>query len=207
MKKIILLIMVILFSGVASMQGRAQDAKTKTGKKGQADLYNDLYASYGTGTVFYYIDNEGYSANTLSGTFLVGFSRSLNKVIAVGFQMSYTNIGRSSTQYHYVYPNSTPYTIDMTDNLWQGIANIRFRYLNKPSFCMYSGMGMGVTMDYYNKTDPSSTTPNAKGQKLLPAAQLTLLGFRVGRALAFFGEFGIGTNSILNAGVSYRFGD
>jgi hypothetical protein len=36
---------------------------------------------------------------------------------------------------------------------------------------------------------------------------LTLLGFRVGRALSFFGEFGIGTNSIINAGVSYKFGE
>ena len=68
---------------------------------------------------------------------------------------------------------------------------------------MYSGIGIGVTMDYY--TNEQTTTK--KGQQLLPAGQFTLLGFRVGRALSFFGEFGIGTNSIVNCGLSYKFGD
>ena len=68
---------------------------------------------------------------------------------------------------------------------------------------MYSGIGIGVTMNYY--TNEESTTN--KGQQLLPAGQFTLLGFRVGRALSFFGEFGIGTNSIVNCGISYKFGD
>jgi hypothetical protein len=94
----------------------------------------------------------------------------------------------------------------MTDNMWQGIASVRFRYLNTLSFTMYSGIGMGVTMDYYTKSNTSNSN-TSKGQKLLPAGQLTLLGFRVGRSLSFFGEFGIGTNSILNAGISYKFAD
>jgi opacity protein-like surface antigen len=202
MRKIFPLIMAILFTGVASTYGQVKEETMKKGKKDQSELFNDLYISYGTGTIYYFIQNESLEAKTLSGTFLIGFSRTINKVIAVGFQLSYTNIGRSGTTYDYSY--STSYTDEMTDNLWQGIANVRFRYLNTPSFCMYSGIGMGVTMDYYTETYNNTTT---KGQKLLPAGQLTLLGFRVGRALSFFGEFGIGTNSILNAGVSYKFAD
>ena len=200
MKKFILLTLTIFFFGATSLSAQGTQSAVKKPKKDQAELNNDFYASYGTGTIYYFIENEGIKANYLSGTFLVGFCRSLNPVIAVGFQMSYTNIGRSEGSYGY--PGS--YTTQMTDNLWQGLANIRFRYLNKPSFCMYSGIGMGVTMDYYQKTYNSVTS---KGQKLLPAGQLTLLGFRVGRALSFFGEFGIGTNSILNGGVSYKFGE
>ena len=69
---------------------------------------------------------------------------------------------------------------------------------------MYSGVGLGVTMNYYQEKQPDQTQT---GQTIWPAAQLTLLGFRVGRALSFFGEFGVGTNSILNAGISYKFGD
>ncbi|MEI7897132.1 MAG: hypothetical protein WCJ26_08855 [bacterium] len=200
MNKMILIAIAIVFAASTFSYGQTGQTAVKKPKKDQAELYNDFYASYGTGTIYYFISNEGMKADYLSGTILVGFSRSLNTVISVGFQMSYTNIGRSEQTYGY--PNQ--YETKMTDNLWQGLANVRFRYLNKPSFCMYSGIGMGVTMDYYQQTSGTTTT---KGQKLLPAGQLTLLGFRVGRALSFFGEFGIGTNSILNAGVSYKFGE
>lgn len=197
-----MLILVLIFTGIATSFGQDAEVKRTPEKRSQADLPNDFYASYGTGTVFYFIEREDLKANTLSGTFLVGFSRSLNKVIAVGFQLSYTKIGRSGTSYDYSYNSS--YTHEITDNLWQGIANVRFRYLNTPSFSMYSGVGMGVTMDFYQETE---NTTKSSGQKLLPAGQLTLLGFRVGRAFSFFGEFGIGTNSIVNAGVSYKFSD
>jgi opacity protein-like surface antigen len=207
MKKILLIAVTLLICSITLSFGQAQETKAQIQKKDQANLYNDFYFSYGTGTIFFFVNNESLEGQTLSGTFLVGFARSMNKVVSVGFQLSYTNIGRTGTDYYYDYNYNQSLTtnIEMTDNLWQGIANVRFRYLNKPSFCMYSGIGLGVTMDYYSKTtDGTSTT---KGRKLLPAGQLTLLGFRVGRAFSFFGEFGIGTNSIINAGVSYKFGE
>jgi opacity protein-like surface antigen len=204
MKKLILLSIVLIFTGFTSASAQDKEVAMNKKKNNQAELPNDFFISYGTGTVYYFVENNGMSANSMSGTFLAGFSRSINKVIAVGFQLSYTNIGRSETVSNNSYPNPSYYSNTATDNLWQGIANIRFRYLNTPSFCMYSGIGMGVTMDYYSKTDNSTTS---KGQKLLPAGQLTLLGFRVGRAISFFGEFGLGTNSIINAGISFKFSD
>jgi hypothetical protein len=204
MKKLIIMTLALLVCGTLTMFGQDKHATAGKEKKDQMDLNNDFYVSYGAGSVFYFIDNEGMTGNATTGTFVVGFCRSLNSVIAVGFQMSYSRIDRSEDDYYYGYPPSTTFTPSMTDNLWQGIANVRFRYLNKPAFCMYSGIGMGVTMDFYDQTFEYGTN---KGQKLLPAAQLTLLGFRVGRALSAFGEFGVGTNSIINAGVSYKFGD
>lgn len=206
MKKLVLLSMVLIFMGHESSFAQDKSMNNTSEKRDQVNLYNDFYLSYGVGSVYYFIDNEGATANSTSGAFLLGFSRSLNKIISVGFQFSYTNIGRTSEIYDYYssYP-SEPSKVVMTDNLWQGIANVRFRYLNRPSFCMYSGMGIGVTMDYYEQK--SNGTEISKGQKILPAAQMTLLGFRVGRALSAFGEFGVGTNSILNVGVSYKFGD
>lgn len=204
MKKLILLTVALIFTGIATSVGQDNETNPKKMKTDQSDVYNDFYISIGTGTVFYFIENNNMGANSMSGTFLAGFCRSINKVIAVGFQVSYTKIDRSQTDQDYQSPASnTNYQID---NLWQGLANVRFRYLNKPAFCMYSGIGIGVTMDYYYKSNNYNST-TSKGQKLLPAAQLTLLGFRVGRALSLFGEFGIGTNSILNAGISYKFGE
>jgi hypothetical protein len=203
MKKIILITVAILVAGISVSYGQDSDAKVKKPRQDQSELYNNFYLSYGLGSVFYFIDHEGASADYTTGTFQLGFSRSFNKVIAVGFVVSYTNIGR--TDQNYYYPDQTVNN-EVTDNLWQGIATVRFQYLNRSSFCMYSGIGIGVTMDNYtNKNVGSGST--TKGQNLYPAVQLTLLGFRVGHALSFFGEFGVGTNSIINAGVSYKFGD
>ncbi|MFZ4521785.1 MAG: hypothetical protein ACOYNC_08775 [Bacteroidales bacterium] len=209
MKKLVLFTMAMIFVGMACTFAQDKEANSPKGKLGQADLANNFYVSYGIGTIYYFIDNENLTANSFSGTFLLGYARSMNKVVSVGFQLSYTNIGRSGNSDYY-YSSQSTYRETMTDNLWQGIANVRFHYVNKPSFSMYSGIGLGVTMDFYKKTINSGSIQSNEvinGQKIFPAGQMTLLGFRVGRALSFFGEFGIGTNSILNAGVSYKFGD
>jgi opacity protein-like surface antigen len=207
MKKFIIITGVILFTNIVCAFGQEKEAKTEKVKQNQSDLFNDIYVSYGTGTLYYFVDIDDYKANSMSGTFLVGFSRSINSVIAVGFQFSYTFMDRSKEDYDYgTYPPYQGFTDYMSDNMWQGMANVRFHYLNTPGFTMYSGVGLGVTMDYYVKST-SLSADHTKGQKLLPAGQLTLLGFRVGHALSFFGEFGLGTNSILNAGISYKFKD
>lgn len=200
MKKLIALLLLLAFWMAAPVTTTGQET-TGTKKKNQYDLQNEFSASYGTGTLFYFIENNSMKGNTLSGTFGLNYMRAVNNVIGVGFSVSYTQIGRTESVAYY---GSTPYTNSMTDNLWQGMAFVRFRYINSPSFCMYSGIGMGVTMDYYNQTIDSEP---ASGQELYPAGQLTMIGIRVGRSLAFFGEFGIGTNYILNAGISYKFAD
>jgi opacity protein-like surface antigen len=206
MKKLTLITMALIFTGMSVSFGQNAEAKPKQAKQDQSELFNNFYISYGLGSIYYFIDDEGMSADNTSGTFLVGYSRSLSKVIAVGFQVSYTNIGRSEqVTSGYNYPNYTYHTNTENNNLWQGLASVRFQYLNRPSLCMYSGIGMGVTMDNYTIDNWDGSTD--KGQKLLPAGQLTLLGFRVGRAFGFFGEFGIGTNSIISAGFSYKIGD
>jgi hypothetical protein len=175
-----------------------ETSKTKV-KTNQAELYNEVYVSYGLGSIFYFTRQDINYSTTTSGTIVAGFTRTMNRLIGVGFQMSYSNVQKNNDPAS-IY--SYPFASD--DNYWQGIAYVRFRYLNKPSFCMYSGIGMGVTMDYYSETSNGTTK---SGQKLLPAGQMTLLGFRAGRALAFFGEFGIGTCQIINAGISYKFGE
>jgi len=203
MKKMALVTMVLLVAGSYAMFGQTNDAKAKSTKQHQAELYNNFYVSYGLGSLFYFINHYDATADHTTGTFQLGYARSLNKVVAVGFLLSYSSIGRSEESDNHSYGND--YKVD--DILWQGIANVRFQYLNRPSFCMYSGVGIGVTMDNYKRTYSNNSNPEKKGQNLYPAGQLTLLGFRIGRALSFFGEFGVGTNSIINAGISYKFGD
>jgi hypothetical protein len=166
----------------------------------QYDVLNDVYVTYGFGSVYYYINqnsNSNYSFTT-AGSFILGYTRSLNKVIGVGFQIAYTPMTAT-------YNLSSSGTETKNYNYVQALARVRFQYLNKPVFGMYSGIAIGVTMDYHSETSTSGKTTTH--QYLYPAGQLTLLGFRVGRSAAFMGEFGIGTLSILNLGFSYKFGN
>ncbi|MCX6282230.1 MAG: hypothetical protein NTU51_09745 [Bacteroidetes bacterium] len=198
MKKAVCTILFLLFAA-SILFAQTEQAVTK-GKTHQKDLLNEVYASYGMGSLYYYINSNsgGNWSFTGIGTFIVGYTRSMNKLIGVGFELAYTPM---SAKYLYNSSETKNY------NYIQALARIKFQYLNKPIFAMYSGVAIGVAMDYYSETIQSGgSTVTSSKQELVPAAQLTLLGFRVGRGGAFCGEFGIGTVSILNLGVSVKFG-
>jgi hypothetical protein len=193
MKRLLPITVTLLFISISVAYAQEQNMEKKPVKNDQAGLVNDIYISYGLGSL-YYISNSSSSTENYrtSGAVQLGFARSLGKVIAVGFQAGYMSITHSQSTTNYY------------ENYWQGMANVRFRYYNRPSFCMYSGVAVGIAVDYYRQTKSTGETTM---QKYYPAGQFTLLGFRVGRAFSFYGEFGIGTNAIINMGFSYKFGD
>ena len=195
MKKVFLsLLFLVLSSGIAF----AQTQQTVTQEKmSQADRLNEVYVAYGFGSLYYIINQSTSNSYSSLGTFIAGYTRSLSKLIGVGFQAGFTPV---TIQYA-----TGSSTTKETDNYIQGLARIRFQYLNKPIFAMYSGVAIGVAMDFYSETLKNGTT-NTR-QKYFPAGQFTLLGFRIGRGAAFCGEFGIGTLTFLNLGVSFKFGD
>ena len=195
MKKLLLAIFFLsLSSGIIFAQTQQNDAPEK---KGQIDRLNEIYVSYGIGSLYYIVDQSSSNSYSSPGTFIVGYTRTLNKVIGIGFQLGFTPV---TIQYATGSSDSRE-----TDNYIQGLARIKFQYLNRPVFAMYSGIAIGVAMDYYSETLKNGTTKNI--QKYFPAGQFTLLGFRIGRGAAFCGEFGIGTLSFLNLGVSFKFGE
>lgn len=197
MKNFLILFICLLLNAGISFGQTSGPAVTH---KNQYDLQNEFYVAYGFGSVYYYINQNTNSewSYTTPGSFIAGYTRSLNRVIGVGFQVCYT-------------PMKGTYNLSSTGvqtknyNYIQGLARVKFQYLNKPMFGMYSGIAIGVTMDYHSETSSNGKTTNH--QYLYPAGQLTLLGFRVGRTAAFMGEFGIGTLSILNLGFSCKFGN
>lgn len=172
------------------------NAQTEPASKGeknlQGNLQNEFYFTYGLGSIYYFI-NQNTTNNTSPGCFIAGYTRSITNVVGVGFQAAYTQVT-------YREKNSTSKTIS---NYLQALARVSFRYMNKPAFCMYSGVAVGIT--YQIDTEKSGSSNGYR--QLLPAGQLTLLGFRLGRSMAFCGEFGVGSLSILNLGITYKFGD
>lgn len=102
------------------------------------------------------------------------------------------------------YSNSDSVKIVSDDRLITGIARVTFCYLSKPMIRMYSGIGIGLTIDFGRATADGAVTTE---RKLWPGGQLTLMGLRVGRAFGGFLEFGFGSYGIMNAGLSYKFKD
>ena len=216
MKKIFILGFVLsMIPFLASYSQKTEQDAVKSIKKDQNKLYNDVYFSYGVGSLYIFTGevnhsynyNSYYSSGNTSdvksiGAFSIGYNRMVSRVVMVGFVASYINVN---------------YTGDVTssedgsrratynDNLLNGIARITFNYVNKPTVRVYSGVGMGITVDLSNVTVPGMEKETER--KILPAGQITFMGVRFGRAFGGFCEFGIGTNSIISAGLNYQFGD
>lgn len=188
--------LILLLAILATTSFAQSSEASQSIKKSQEELVNEVAFSYGLGSMFYITQQNSSNNYQTSGAFILGYSRSLGKIISIGFQAVYQSITHST---------SGGTAVSYYDNYWSGLANIKFRYYNRPTFSIYSGVGIGITMDYSKEVSTSSG--ERKYQHYYPAGQLTLLGFRVGRSLSFFGEFGLGTSAILNAGLSYKFGE
>lgn len=225
MKKSLTILLALLVLSPCLMAQTSGSKETKTTKKSQTDLFNDFYGGYGALSIFYftgrmkhsseyptetqyydgyYYYNTDYTQPTSPGTFYLGFARSLNKVISVGFMFGYQDLKYTETYTNDIYNDTTEYKIHADDQLLTGIARVTFCYLDKPTIRMYSGIGIGVTIDFGKAWGDVDTKTE---RRLWPGGQLTLMGLRFGRAFGGFVEFGFGSYGILNAGLSYKFGD
>jgi hypothetical protein len=179
-------------------------------KADQSTLYNELFVGYGAASVYYFktinhdYNNASISTNgdpTSAGTFFAGYDRSITKLFHVGIIFSYTNV-RTPVQ-GYIYPGDVIYQGTSYDNLLGMVARVKLAYVNKPALQIYSAGCIGIAVDL-NKADFG--TISFTQHKLKPAGELVMMGIRGGRKLGGFLEFGFGTNGIVKAGVSYKFG-
>ncbi len=212
MKTILLLIICSTVISISTAFAQNQDQPKP--KQDQSALFNDIYLGYGAGGLFYWTGrmkhNSGYPSETNSytdpqtftepssaGALLLGYSRTLNRVASLGFLFGLQDFTYTGTA---VQAGQTNYS----DILLSGLARITFCYLNKPAIHMYSGIGIGITVNFGKATQ---TGKEFTDRKLWPGGQLTLMGLRFGRAFGGFFEFGFGTLGIVNAGISYKFAD
>ncbi|HNW76449.1 MAG TPA: hypothetical protein PKJ28_06135 [Bacteroidales bacterium] len=176
---------------------------------------NEIYVGYGALSLFYFTGNldhnyddpyyyQDYTNQDPSspGTFFIGYNRQLNKVISIGIVLSYMQT-TNSFKYHDDY-SSVSLKGTNQESLITEITRVTFGYLNRPSLKVYSGIGMGVTIDLNEATFDGTTQ---KDRKILPAGQLTFIGIRFGKAFGGFVEFGVGSNGIMQGGLSYRIAD
>jgi len=78
-----------------------------------------------------------------------------------------------------------------------------YRYVKNEIFQMYSGLGIGYTLSIDSGTTNEGLEDSyAYGHTNM---QLTLLGMRLGKKFAVFGEAGFGYKGLINFGLSYNF--
>ena len=227
----LLFLCVVFLSQTYAQTGTKQE--TPPAKTGQNLMFNEVYAGYGALSIFYftgrmkhssdyptqftripypngnYINRDPDYENPSSlGTLFLGYQRSLNRVVSMGFLFGFQNFSYTETATETSNLNgtnvTTGHTINNNDVLLSGIARFLFSYVNKPVVRIYSGIGIGITVDF-GKANLDGKDYSEK--KLWPAGELTLMGIRFGRAFGGFFEFGFGSYGIINAGLSYKFAD
>jgi hypothetical protein len=226
MKKttLITLLLCTIFARQAfSQTGTGSDVSSSNSS--QNLMLNEFYAGYGGLSIFYFTgrmmhSNEfTYHYNTINGNHtsivynspeswgnvFLGYSRNLNRVISMGFLFGFQNFSYTGTATE-SNTSQTQHKIEVNDLLFTGVARVLFTYVNKPVIRMYSGVAMGITIDFGKETRDGGQDKYSE-KKIWPGGQLTLMGVRFGKAFGGFFEFGFGSYGIINAGISYKFAD
>lgn len=82
------------------------------------------------------------------------------------------------------------------------LASLRYRYVNKPGFQMYSGVEVGMCM-MFEQID--SKLENTSDNSAFFAFQADMIGVRFGNEFGVFVEVGAGFMGVINGGFSYQF--
>ena len=218
MKKLLIIFLALILIPLMSFNLFAQE--TKTGKKNnQSTLHNEIYASYGLGSVYIFTDGISHSYDypysyftgtpkTVQsfGAISVGYNRMLNRIVMIGFGGTFLNCNYDRKRNSY-YGNDTTLASKATfnENILNGTAKLTLNYYNKQSLRIYSSFAFGVSIIFGNATTNGHDMESER--KILPAGQLTMLGVRFGRAFGGFFEFGFGSNAIITGGLSIQLKD
>ncbi|MBG8555516.1 outer membrane beta-barrel protein [Hymenobacter guriensis] len=161
---------------------------------------HEVYASYGLGTPLSFEFDLGWGGSStgtvqksVSGPAGVGYRYFLSEKFALGAQASYTRVRREFTTQP---PSTTDNT--STDVGYALLVRSEVYYVRKPTFKVYSGLGVGWNWENHTSSDYPSR------QESHPTLHLTLAGIRFGDRVAGFAELGLSVNGILQAGVAVR---
>jgi len=80
---------------------------------------------------------------------------------------------------------------------------VNFYYMRKDMVSLYSGLAVGGSL--LIEEDRNVNTTNTYETDLVFAYQANFFGFRIGKEIAGYAEFGMGFKGIINIGISGRF--
>ncbi|MCQ9639342.1 hypothetical protein MP478_08040 [Chryseobacterium sp. WG14] len=159
--------------------------------KSQMKGSSEIKIAYGLGTTTDFI-NAFSSIFTLgygpyekrnSGAFILGYNYTIQDKWVIGTDFLYQQITREYPDH--VLQKSHNYTVAVKSD---------YNYISKPKFRMYSGVGLGLTME--KSRNPSESISHFN-------FHLTGLGIRLGGRLGVNAEVGFGYKGIGNVGFAY----
>lgn len=180
---------------------------TKAQEKGTSEIS----IGYGVGTNNQIVDAFGeiftypvtlgtikYSDEKSSNGIHIGYKYAVIDKLMVGATVTYEKNSKT------VNANDTKIGSE-TENIYTFAIEGNYRYVSKESFQMYSGLGLGYTnsAQKFDSTDTNVANRNDNTGNF--NFQVTAVGFRFGKKIAFFTELGLGYKGILSAGLSYQF--
>ncbi|HEX8039268.1 MAG TPA: hypothetical protein VF490_08950, partial [Chryseosolibacter sp.] len=129
-----------------------------------------------------------------TGPFIAGYGFYLSKRLTLGPELNFTQL-RIKENY------STGERVRDNFVFVNLSARLDFRYVNRESVQMYSGICLGPSYIFDQSTD--SSTKDQSG--FFVSYQLNFFGIRFGREWAGYAELGFGRNGLLSVGMSRHF--
>ena len=194
----------ILFS--TTLWGQADQKPTQNYPRQEVSIsYGDVLLAispiYNTQGTSNYPNHNWFAPNTYKGdevspgAFSLSYMYGIKKWLWLGVSATYTSF------YQKVYDFSHQKVATNSGHKMAIVPTIRFMYVNKESFNLYSAFGIGASFGLYNDKEMDIHNFN-----MHPVIQFTGIGVSVGKSLRGFAEFGCGPRGIFNCGVQYRFG-
>lgn len=148
----------------------------------------------------YNSDYEWFAPNTYKGdmvspgVFSLSYMYGVKKWLWFGVSASYASF------YQNVYDFSHQKVATNSGHKISVIPMVRFMYVNKEYFNLYSACGIGLSLGVSNYKDI-----NVREFDTYTVINLTAIGVSVGKDLRGFAEFGCGSRGVFNCGIQYRF--
>ena len=194
----------ILFS--TTLWGQADQKPTQNYPRQEVSIsYGDVLLAispiYNTQGTSNYPNHNWFAPNTYKGdevspgAFSLSYMYGIKKWLWLGVSTTYTSF------YQKVYDFSHQKVATNSGHKMAIVPTIRFMYVYKENFNLYSAFGIGASFGLYNDKEMDILNFN-----MHPVIQFTGIGVSVGKDLRGFAEFGCGPRGIFNCGVQYRFG-
>lgn len=206
MKKKIFVCLAISFLFSTMLMGQAEQKSRQNFPRQEVSLsYGDVLLAISPiydepGTSFYpnyswFAPNTYHGDEISPGAFSLSYMYALKKWLWLGVSTTYTSFLQN------IYDFSHQKVATDSGHKLAIVPMVRFMYINKENFNLYSACGIGASFGLYNNAENDSCSLTWH-----PVIQLTGVGVSVGKQLRGFAELGCGPRGIINCGIQYHFG-
>ncbi len=209
MKKLSILILLIIFSISLNAQEQAKESQisisygviTMQGiEDAVVSVFGDIFTDILTvGTI---VATE--STITGVGLFEFRYNYFISEKISMGLR---ANIVKYKHEDKFKVSDGSSFTTTWTNQFITGMVDANFYYMRKEKIALYSGIGVGVTLNN-SEIDDIDDPDYEDGQKestTLFAFQVNAFGIRFGKTFGGFLETGFGYSGLMNGGLFLKF--